>query len=241
VFHKAKQNRIFQDVVDQIQTAILDHRLKPGERLPAERELGEMFGTSRGTLREALRVLEQKGLLEIRLGVGGGAFVQLPDGTPITETLAMLIQSHRVSLNHLAEFREDVEGTVSGMAALRATPSDIDDLRELLEQARLLNEGGIEQWGAFLQVDEQIHMAMARISGNPIYAFILQTIHDNIHIYFDRYLPSSENQISENYTDLCGLIEAVADGHVERAREIARDHVRRFNRYMETKRRTGAV
>ena len=78
LFRKAKQSRIFQDVVDQIQGAILDGQIKPGDKLPAERELGEMLGTSRGTLREALRVLEQKGLIEIRLGVGGGAIVKDP-------------------------------------------------------------------------------------------------------------------------------------------------------------------
>ena len=72
MFRAAKQSRIFQDIVDQIQEAILDGRFKAGDMLPSERELKEMFQTSRGTLREALRVLEQKGLIEIKLGVGGG-------------------------------------------------------------------------------------------------------------------------------------------------------------------------
>jgi DNA-binding FadR family transcriptional regulator len=61
-FKKAKQNRIFQDIVDQIEGAILDDRIKPDQRLPAERDLCEQFKASRGTLREALRILEQKGL-----------------------------------------------------------------------------------------------------------------------------------------------------------------------------------
>ncbi len=72
MFQKAKQNRIFQDVVDQIQEAILQGRLKAGNKLPSERELQEIFQTSRGTLREALRVLEQKGLITIKTGVSGG-------------------------------------------------------------------------------------------------------------------------------------------------------------------------
>ena len=65
LFRVARQNRIFRDVVEQIQEAIIQGRLKVGDRLPAERELKEMLQTSRGTLREALRVLEQKGLIEI--------------------------------------------------------------------------------------------------------------------------------------------------------------------------------
>ena len=76
MFQAAKQTKVFQDVVEQIQEAIFDGRLKTGETLPAERELKTMFNVSRGTLREALRVLEQKGLIGIRLGVGGGAFVK---------------------------------------------------------------------------------------------------------------------------------------------------------------------
>ena len=76
LFRAAKQNRIFQDVVEQIQEAIIEGHLKVGDRLPPERELKEMLQTSRSTLREALRVLEQKGLIEIKLGMGGGAVVK---------------------------------------------------------------------------------------------------------------------------------------------------------------------
>ncbi len=237
MFRKAKQSRIFQDVVDQIQAAILDGRIKPGEKLPAERELGEMLGTSRGTLREALRVLEQKGLIEIRLGVGGGAIVKDPSGEQITESLAMLIRSQKVSLHHLAEFREDVESTVAEMAAKRATAEDIKLLRDLLAQCKNCWEGGVDCWPDFVRVDEKIHMSLASIAGNPVYAVILKTVHDNIHIYYDRFLPSGVDELNENFQDLKQLVEAVADGQVERAGELARDHVRRFNRYMENKKR----
>ena len=72
MFQAAKQTKVFQDVVEQIQEAILDGRLTAGQTLPAERELKEMLSISRGTLREALRVLEHKGLIEIKLGVGRG-------------------------------------------------------------------------------------------------------------------------------------------------------------------------
>ena len=71
MFRIAAQNRIFQDVVNQIQDAVLDGRLKVGDVLPPERDLKAMFDTSRGTLREALRVLEERGLIEIKLGVHG--------------------------------------------------------------------------------------------------------------------------------------------------------------------------
>jgi len=237
IFRKARQNRIFQDVVEQVQDAILDGRLKPGDRLPAERELCETFGTSRGTLREALRVLEQKGLVEIRLGVGGGAVVKDANADAISDNLAMLIRSQKVSLDHLAEFREDVEGTVTGLAALRARKKDLDLLRSLLEEARKYHDAGLPAWDDFVRVDEQMHMALARIARNPLYAFILQTIHDNIQRYYDRFLTAGEMELKENFKDLCGITASVEEGDAQKAKRLAREHVRRFKRYMKNKRR----
>lgn len=237
LFHKAKQSRIFQDVVEQIQGAILDGRIKPGDKLPAERELGEIFETSRGTLREALRVLEQKGLIEIRLGVGGGAIAKDPGAEQITESLAMLIRSQKISLHHLAEFREGVESTVAGMAAKRATADDIQRLRDLLSLAEFHCKAGVERFPEFMRVDEKMHMALASISGNPVYEVILRTVHDNIHIYYDRFLPSGKDNMEENFRDLKQIVDAVAEGNAERAGKLAGNHVRKFNRFMEKRKR----
>ena len=237
IFRKARQNRIFQDVVDQIQEAILNGRLKPGEKLPPERELGALFGTSRGTTREALRVLEQKGLVEIRLGVGGGAVVKGASADQITESLAMLIRSQKVSLEHLAEFREGVEGTVTGIAAEKAEVRDIQELQVLVSRAAECYAGGLERWDDFVRVDEQVHMALAKISGNPLYMFIMQTIHDNIHLYYDRFLKAGPDEFRENVEDLKAIVAAVAQKNAFLAADLARDHVRRFNRYMEKKKR----
>ncbi len=98
LFQKAKQNRVFQDVVDQIQTAILDGKIEVGAKLPPERELCESFQVSRGSLREALRILEQKSLIEMRLGGNGGAYVKDANSELMAENLAMLIRSHSISL-----------------------------------------------------------------------------------------------------------------------------------------------
>lgn len=237
IFRKARQNRIFQDVVDQIQEAILNGHLKAGEKLPPERELGALFGTSRGTTREALRVLEQKGLVEIRLGVGGGAVVKGASADQITESLAMLIRSQKISLEHLAEFREGVEGTVTGIAAEKADAKGIQELQALVDRAAECYAGGLELWDDFVKVDEQVHMALARISGNPLYMFIMQTIHDNIHLYYDRFLKAGPDEFRENLEDLQAIVAAVAQKDAFLAGDLARDHVRRFNRYMEKKKR----
>jgi GntR family transcriptional repressor for pyruvate dehydrogenase complex len=233
MFQAAKQTKIFQDVVTQIQEAILDGRLKTGDTLPSERQLKNMFNISRGTLREALRVLEQKGLIEIKLGVGGGSVVKDLNADQVSEGLALLIRSQKVSLNHLAEFREDVEGIVAARAAERHSKADISNIKALLDKARKCIDGGASQRNAFIEIDKQIHMTLAEVAQNPIYISVLHSVHENIHRYYDRFLSMEERELQENYQDLCDIAEAVEKGRTDHARRLARDHVRRFNQYMK--------
>ena len=86
-------------------------------------------------------------------------------------------------------------------------------------------------------MDEAIHMALAEITGNPIYRFILRTVHDNIHQYYNRFLAVGEEEMQENYNDLCNIIDAVAGGDAFRARNLARSHVKRFSQRMEKKKK----
>ena len=200
MFKVAKSTKVFQNVVDQIQEAILDGRLKIGQSLPSERELKEMFGISRGTLREALRVLEQKGLIEIRLGVGGGSIV----------------------------------------TALRS-PVHIEQLNALLAQARQCLAEGLAGRDDFIEIDKQIHMTLAEITANPIYIFVLHSIHENIHRYYDRFLSMEIPELEENYQFLSAVVAAIETGDGNLASELVQDHVKRFNRYMESREQTEPV
>jgi DNA-binding FadR family transcriptional regulator len=233
MFQAARQTKVFQDVVEQIQNAIFDGRLKAGQTLPAERELKAMFNISRGTLREALRVLEQKGLIEIRLGVGGGSVVKAVDTDQISESLGLLIRSQKVSLNHLAQFREDVEGIIAAHAARKHAREDIPKLKQLLVMARQCVEKGRSERNAFIYIDKQIHMTIAEITGNPVYISVLHSIHENIHRYYDRFLSMAQSELEENYRDLCDIVEAIEKGRPHRARQLAQQHVKRFNQYMK--------
>ena len=235
MFKKVRRNRVFQDVVHQIQEAILDGRLKTGQKLPAERELVEMFQTSRGTLREALRVLEQKGLIEVRLGVAGGAVVRDVGSEQMGEGLALLLRTQKVSLDDLAEFREGVEGHVAALAARRAQPNDIRKLKEILAEAQKHSENPALHRDDFLRADRKFHMALARITGNSLYIFILETVHDNIHRYYDQYLAMNAREIREDYQDLCEIVRAIENRDAKEASRVARDHIDRFSQYMKHK------
>jgi len=232
LFRATRQNRIFRDVVDQIQDAIIDGRLKTGDKLPAERELKDLLKTSRSTLREALRVLEQKGLIEIKLGVGGGSVVRSVSPDQVTESLDLLIRSQKISLTHLADFREGVEGEVVAIAARTASDHNLRELERLLNKARTYAEQGPSQLEEFLKADKDLHLAFASITGNLVYISVLQTIHNNIYRYYDHYLSMKDREIKENYQDLKAIVDAVKHRRPETARKLARQHVRRFYEYM---------
>lgn len=238
IFRAARQSRIFQDVVEQIQEAIIDGRLTAGDKLPAERELKEMLQTSRSTLREALRVLEQKGLIEIKLGTGGGAVVRSLTSDQVAESLDLLIRSQKVSLNHLAEFRESIEGNVVALAAERICREDVEQLNQLLDQAGDCVEHGTDELEEFLRVDRELHMLLAKITRNPVYISILKTVHDNIHRYYERFLTMDDREMRENYIDLREIVQTVTQGQTEKARKLAQSHVWRFTRYMKRQAQT---
>ncbi len=233
MFKTVKQNKAYQDVVEQIQEAIMEGTLKPGRQLPAERELKEQFGISRGTLREALRVLEQKGLIEIRTGVTGGSIIREVNSENLSDNLGLLIRNRAVSLRDLAEFREGMEGGVAALAAQRATEQDRSLLQGLQEEAESYLKEGRKVWDAFVRTDERIHMALASMSGNQLFIAVLTSVYHNIHTYYENYLPWNKELLQENFNDLCNIIAAVSDRDSERARETALGHVRRFNAYME--------
>jgi len=228
-FQKAKKSRIFQDVVEQIQEAILGGELSPGDKLPPERELQEAFKVSRGTLREALRVLEQKGLIEIRLGTGGGSMVREAGTEQLTETLAFMIRSGRVSLLDIGEFREGMEGKIAFLAAGRASREDVERLDVHIKNAIYFAEKGRDGWEPFLDVDEAIHKEIAQIAGNALYRYSAQVVHDNIRSYYDQYLEFSHSRLKENRRDLEKLVQAIKEHDCEKAARIAEKHVNAFN------------
>jgi len=243
MFRAAKQNRIFQDVVDQIEKAIIDGKLQSGDMLPSEREMKDLFQTSRGTLREALRVLEQKGLIEIKLGVGGGSVVKAAPMEQVCDSLDLLVRFQQISLRHLAEFREGVEGNVAATASQRATQRDIVKLEALLEKARRYVAKGVSEWPQFVEIDGRIHQALAGITGNPMYIVIHQMVHDNIQRYYEQFLPWTQTRLQENLDDLCRIVALIKAGDAEKASARARRHVRRFGEYMieKEKERSAAV
>jgi DNA-binding FadR family transcriptional regulator len=234
MFTKVRQVRAFESIIEQVENAILNGRLAVGDRLPPERDLQGLLDVSRNTLRESLRVLEQKGLIEIRKGNRGGIFVKEINADSMADSLGLFVQSQRITMEQISEFRQDLEGLVTRRAARQADPRRLGDLDRLLETASDLARQGPSQWDAFMQADREIHLALARLAGNPLHHFFLETVHTNFHRYhIHAYLPRDEETIRITLRELKAIVRAVSGGEAERAEALAREHVRRATESMQ--------
>src|SRR5699024_2037454 len=118
-------------LADDLRERILQVEFPMGTSLPPERELVSQTTMSRTTVREALRILEVQGLLTIRTGRTGGAFVRQPDSDSLASSVELLIRGRQVRMNDLIETREAIEPQCAGLAAIHRTDEDLDELEDL--------------------------------------------------------------------------------------------------------------
>jgi GntR family transcriptional repressor for pyruvate dehydrogenase complex len=174
MFDSVKSNKVSQHIIDQIRRAIFDGRLKPGDKLPSERELITKFKVSKATLREALRSLEVLGFLDIRKGVSGGAFVTEVDMTKARDSFTNFLLFKNLSLKDLSEVRLLLEPYIAEKATLAITQKDLGRLEELIKgsERAIKNDIALES----REHEIEFHRIIASITGNPILMFILDFI-----------------------------------------------------------------
>ena len=170
--YKAVQtSRLYEHIVRQIEDSITRGVLKPGDQLPAERELAQQFGVSRTAVREAVRVLNEKGLVEAYSG--RGTFVTNGTSQAIRQSLDLMIKiGQSEGSKHLAELREILEPGIAAIAAVRAQPADVAALREAVE----VMDRSRDDADAFIEADLDFHLALAEAAGNPIILSLIDSI-----------------------------------------------------------------
>ena len=127
-----KPRRVSETIARRIQRAISTGKLEPGEKLPAERDLAKKLSVSRVSVREAYRSLAELGLLSVKRGAEGGAFISDVDHQPVTRSLSLMLRLGRTSHEELTEARVLLEPPIARLAALRANAEDIRRLEELV-------------------------------------------------------------------------------------------------------------
>jgi len=164
-FVKVKSKRLYEDIVSQIRERIYRGEFKVGSRMPSERELIEDLGVSKASLREAFRVLEADGLIYSQ--PGGGRFVRFVESNAMFRATVRIGNLEKQKIFYLLEAREAIECRIAQLAAMRATPEDVEKLRAIIEQIRS-GVGDIEGAVDLFDVDTQFHKQLAIASQNPI-------------------------------------------------------------------------
>ncbi|MDZ7864239.1 FadR/GntR family transcriptional regulator [Acidovorax sp.] len=183
-FRAIRSTRAFEEVAAQIREELAKGHLKVGNRLPSERALSEQFGVARNTVREALRSLENAGLVRLQKGASGGAFISEDSGEAITTGMLDLYHLGSIQPAHLTEARIWLEGIIVREACLRATPADLQELQRNIEEAEDAIARG--DFGRRAEVHLHFHRILARMTGNPIMVVVM----DGVLSVLRRYIES---------------------------------------------------
>jgi len=223
-FKQLKKTRLYQEIADQVKDAILDGHLKPGERLPSERDLCDMFGVGRPTVREALRVLDNMGLIEIGAGVKGST-VKDVDITQymeaVRENFAHLIKVNEETIRDLWEVRKYIELGISLTAADRATRQDFDKLRECIHRMEACGS----DTRAYFQIAVEFHKHMAKATQNKIFYILWGMFQD---ILMKGYMPNLESLFPQGPSRLLesnkALLKAIESGNPDKIKDAMELH-----------------
>jgi GntR family transcriptional regulator, transcriptional repressor for pyruvate dehydrogenase complex len=185
MFTPVRTRRTFEEAAQQIAEKVRSGELRVGDRLPGERALAAQMEISRPTLREAIAVLAEAGLLTVRRGPGGGMFVA-SDVVPVE----LVRQRSSMRLGEVAsvlEARRLLEPRVAQLAAVRAGDADFTALERSIEAMRAIVEAGYgpADEDRFLQLDVQFHLALARATGNPTVETLMRALIRQLEIARD--------------------------------------------------------
>ena len=175
MFITIRSNKASDLIVAQIRRQILTGNLKPGDRLPAERMLMEEFNVSKQTLREALRVLEFLGLVEIKKGATGGACIAEIDSQTALDILANFLYFKNLSMQNLADVRKVIEPYAASVAAETMTEEEMEELKQLIDLSRKNYEAGNVQEERFNN-ELDFHCIIANSTQNPLLILMVEFV-----------------------------------------------------------------
>jgi len=163
VYKIVQSSRLYEQIVEQIEQSVQKGDLKPGDQLPAERELAEQFGVSRTAVREAVKALREKGLVEAY--PGKGTFITSGSSNPMRQSLDRMMRSAQVdATSSLVEVREILEPEIAALAAVRATEENLNSLRE----AVAVMDAAKRDPDAYIEADLDFHLELAEAAANPL-------------------------------------------------------------------------
>ena len=219
VYKLVRISRLYEQIVQQIEESIVKGSLKPGDQLPAERELAQRFGVSRTAVREAVKALREKGLVEAFSG--RGTFIT--DGTTqaVRQSLDLMVKiGQPEGSKQLAEVRAILEPEIAALAALRIQDAELATMHE----AVAIMDGAGQDPQAYIEADLDFHLALAEGADNPLILSLLDSIvgllrEQRLRIF---HVPGGPERGQFHHKK---ILEAVEHHDGEKAREAMRAHL----------------
>lgn len=215
-------------VTEQLEAFLAQRQLPPGERIPAERDLAAQFGVSRTVVREAVRSLVAKGLLEVK--PGSGTHVSTPSAERVTETMSWYLQANNSEpdLRKISEVRRLLEVEIAGLAAERRTEEDLREMRRILDDT----SGVRRDRERFVEWDISFHAALAAATHNELFSILLDSVVSTLRkvreLGFN--VPNTPER-AKYFHEL--IFERVQEGNPSAARAAMREHMTEAERTMQ--------
>ena len=218
MFRSIKRQRVSDEIVNQVKTLISEGMLKPGDRLPPEREMIRHFGVSRPSLREALKSLVAQGFLEVKQG--NRTFVKSVASEKLQDPLSLLLKADTQKIFDLIEVRKAMEAWGAFHAAQRASEEDIKRLDEIIGEMRAALSKG-ESWE---KQDADFHLVMAQATHNTIQTHIMFTIYDLLRESVARVF-RDQGKAKKLFQQHYRIFSAIKNRSPEKARERVLEHL----------------
>lgn len=223
-FDQISRKRAYEAVVSQVEERILRGELRPGDRLPSERELCSQMGVSRPTVREAMRALENAGMVALRPNdPAGGAIVRLPDGADFGRSLLSLVRFSQMSLADLIGFRLLIETAACYLAAHAEDASLVDSIIDAHEAVERVLDGTDAE---FVAADIEFHVSIARASGNRMLELCTHAVKSAMGSLIGETMIRTQGAARRDFVRRHELIvEAIKSGSARGASERARQDI----------------
>jgi DNA-binding FadR family transcriptional regulator len=213
--------KLAEQVARDIADGVFSRNLGPGARLPSERVMLDRFGVSRGTLREALRILEMQGLIVVRAGPGGGPVVASMTPEDFNRVASLHYRSAGATVRELWKARVDIEPVLARLAAEQLTPEATQELTDLLERSRHTT---IDNDAEYISSGSTFHRVIAYASGNPILDLIARSLGE-MTAYLESgalFPPEAREKVHKDHQ---AIAKAILAGNAKRAERLMREHM----------------
>jgi len=225
MYKEVHVGRLYEKIVAQIEKKILDGDLKPGDRLPSERELGLQFGVSRTSIREAIRVLTLKNLVEVIHG--RGTFVTEPTSRTLRYTFDKMVDIARQDgSGHLIEIREIIEPEIAALAAKNSSEDNIAFIRDAVETMEN-HKDDPAHWEDYVEADLDFHLGLAEGSKNPLFLVLIDLFVVQLRDQ-RRRAARKDGGLYRGQTYHWKILEAVEKKDSETARDLMQDHIKQI-------------